>query len=339
MNDAANDFVCPRCFDRSCVATTCIRCGNIDMLPAVATPTDGSVPTVERAHRVATERSAWRAVLTTLCSLALLVPSVARFAVRARFGHELPLLTASFALLAVVHIISFFDLFERVDIRDLRRCIASLYPDVRRTRISEAVEGLVRIAGVGQLIVQHLTPEGVPSLAYRSNLITGRGPSPIPLTMNVDAGCFAISDGSGINALVSTRWIEIDGATARDGSINIAPGSMIEVTGYARRVPVTDGVNGGLRRAPEILEFAGTPDQPVVIRVMSAKEVAECARTAPNQTSAACETGAVAEYAHASTITAPPVGVRVAIGNAVPHRVDEVAERAAIPSMHRSVRV
>lgn len=151
-------------------------------------------------------------------------------------------------------------LVRRVIARRLTKRAAKRYPGTPRTTIASALEGIVRIRGTGQLLGPAVTPGGILALAHRTK------------DHRTLSGEICVGDGSGMNAVICTEWVEIAGGVQFDTDLIVPDGATVEVTGHARRVPVPEASTGNFRRFPEVLEFTGTEETPVVIRVVDRTE-------------------------------------------------------------------
>ena len=299
------EFVCPSGHDRSIAQTTCPRCGAMmvhesEMPRGLAT----------RSHAIDDATRAEKLLAAALFFGSIVCGGIVRL-----FSYD----RSAIAWVAMLGLVTLFALSKltssmwvrRAFTRGIEQRARRRYAGLPRTTIAAARDGIVCIAGTGRLLAPATSPGGVPALAYRTRRVRAFGAVPDDATTSVfrayaGAGEICVTDASGVNALIRTEWVEIVNGQDSGGEIVSPPGSAVEVSGHARRVPVPDVAGPGYRGVAEVLEFEGSEEKPVVIRVIDAKELG----APPTGVRVAVDTGCDAEGCHAEVRSAPRASAR-----------------------------
>lgn len=137
--------------------------------------------------------------------------------------------------------------------------------------IANAAEGAeVKLTGATTALRRAHNPGGPTSLAYEREGVETRGGEATNVRRS-GGGEFVLDDGSGTQAIVRAQYVTVVGGVEVEGQRIVPEGARVEVVGVCRwEVSASEGAVVHGRSAARVVRVEGSPDRPVILRVIDA---------------------------------------------------------------------
>jgi hypothetical protein len=321
--DDSERFVCPICGDRSAFQSSCMRCDE-PMLDAGKVASwqlaqSQRLQGMDGEQQVKGLSSIVATILSTIATIATIAAVVVGGVWAGSLFGFVGGLLGPFATLAVIFA-ALMAYFGAVESRRWLAAIAKMRA-VPLRKASETGDGVVtRIVGSTKTILPAIPSKGPTSLAFleRRVIRNERGDAPSVIQERSSGGEFVLDDGSGLVAIVRCEYFEIVGGVGAGNQTIIPEGARVEVVGNARwDVADESSFVQHARSAARVIRIEGTPERPLLLRVVRASE--------PPVESPQGQTKASSGPREAGLGEAPAeTGVRVSVAEA---RVEDSASR------------
>jgi hypothetical protein len=259
-------YACPDCGDRSEFDGDCPRCEVALVDTSVAAPWQidqhraiDAVPWIDWLWTAVAVLSLLFSMLWSLRWHGPLAPWLLKASLFALMA---------FALRALSHAVASRALRGR-----RRSAAARRLREAPEVAIANAPEGAeARISGATTTLRRAYNPGQPASLAYERET---RGVA-VGNVLRSGGGEFVLDDGSGAQAIVRAQFVTVVGGVEVDGQRIVPEGARVEVVGACRwEVSASEGAVVHGRSVARVLRVEGSPDRPVILRVIDAPPAAQ----------------------------------------------------------------